>query len=327
MKENKYAISVSKLKKVFKREIKQSWFKNRVKAMFHPEFFEFEAVSEISFNVEQWEKVAFLWPNWAWKSTTIKMLSWMLHPTSWDINVLWFDSGSEREKLVYHIWAVFWQTSRLWYHLTPIDSFKLFWKLYSVPDIKLEERLNYLVNKFWIWELLNIPVRKLSLWQRMRCEVVASLINSPKLLLLDEPTIWLDLIAKQNLREIINEINKDEGTTIFLTSHDLWDVENICKRIIIINHWKILYDWNIKELRRTYVRTKKIRVKFESSDTPFKPLPFMKINKIKDTFVEFEIPNSKDNLSKTFELLTHDYEVEDITIEDPDIEEIIKEFY
>ncbi|EKE28438.1 MAG: hypothetical protein ACD_3C00058G0004 [uncultured bacterium (gcode 4)] len=320
-------IEVKNLKKIFKQEIKKTWFKNKLNSFFHPEYKEFSAVSWIDISIYEGEKVAFLWPNWAWKSTTIKMLTWILHPTDGEIDVLWFNPSRSREELAYKIWAVFGQTSRLWYHLTPLDSFELFWKMYDISNDSLKSRLKYLVEKFEISELVNIPVRKLSLWQRMRCEVVASLIHKPKALFLDEPTIWLDLVAKQKLREIINEINKDEWTTIFLTSHDLWDIENICKRVIIINWWKILYDGNLKELRRNYIKVKNIRVKFDSLDEKFKPLDFMKIKKTKDTFVEFEIPNSKENLAKTFELLTNDYEVEDITIEDPDIEEIIKEFY
>lgn len=320
-------MEVTSLKKIFKQEIKKTWFKNKLKELFKPEYKEFLAVSDINFEVFEWEKVAFLGPNWAGKSTTIKMLTWILHPSSWKISVLWYDPAKNREALSYKIWAVFGQTSRLWYHLTALDSFELFWKMYDIKDKELKERLDYLINKFEIKELVGVPVRKLSLWQRMRCEIVASLIHNPKILFLDEPTIWLDLIAKQKLREIINEINKSEGTTIFLTSHDLWDIENICKRVIIINWWKILYDGNLKELRRNYIKIKKIRVKFVTLDVEFKPLDFMDIKKTKDAFIEFKIPNSKENLSKTFELLTSKYEVEDITIEDPDIEEIIKEFY
>ncbi|EKE29839.1 MAG: hypothetical protein ACD_2C00088G0004 [uncultured bacterium (gcode 4)] len=320
-------IKVKDLNKTFKQEVKKSGIKDKLFSFLKPEYKNFVAVSNISFEVREGEKIAFLWPNWAGKSTTIKMLTGILHPTSWEVNVMWFVPSKDREKYVYHIWAVFWQISRLWYFLTPMDSFELFGKLFDVPKDSIMPRIDYLIEKFDIGDIVNLPVRKLSLGQRMRCEIVASLIHKPKIIFLDEPTIWLDIIAKQKLREIINEINKEEGTTIFLTSHDLWDVENICKRIIIINHWKILYDWNLKELRRNYIKTKNIRVKFESLPEDFKPLEFMKIKKIKDSFVEFEIPNSKDNLAKTFELLTRDYEVEDITIEDPDIEEIIKEFY
>lgn len=320
-------IEIKNLTKVFKLEMKKSGFKEKVKSLFKPEYTDFIAVDGINLEVQEWEKIAFLGPNWAGKSTTIKMLTGILQRTWWEISVCGFDPSIDRQKLVYNIWAVFGQLSRLWYHLTARDTFKLFGKIFEVSDNKLKERLKYLVDKFQIQDLIDKPVRKLSLGQRMKCEIVSSLIHSPKILFLDEPTIGLDIIAKQNLRDIINEINKTENTTIFLTSHDLWDVENICKRIVIINHGKILYDGNIKELRRNYIKIKNLRVKFESLQDGFKPLDFMKITKQKWTFVEFEIPNSKENLAKTFELLTGEYNVEDITIEDPPIEDIIKEFY
>lgn len=320
-------IEIKNLSKVFKLEVKKAGFMNKLRSLFHPEYTEFVAVDGINLEVQKWEKVAFVGPNGAGKSTTIKMLTGILTPTSGSISVVGLDPTRDRKKLVYRIGAVFGQISRLWYHLTPRDTFELFGKMFDVPSDKLEERLNYLIGKFEIEDIIDKQVRKLSLGQRMRCEVVASLIHSPEIIFLDEPTIGLDMIAKQRLRDIINEINKIENTTIFLTSHDLGDVENICKRIVIINHGKILYDGNIKELRRNYIKVKKIRVKFESLDDTFKPLDFMKILKQKGTFIEFEIPNSKENLAKTFDLLTTEYNVEDITIEDPPIEDIIKEFY
>lgn len=320
-------IEIKNLRKVFKIEIKQKWFLNKCKKLFSSEYKEFVAVDGINLEVFEWEKIAFLGPNWAGKSTTIKMLTGILHRTSWDISVCGYDPSKDRQKLVYNIWAVFWQLSRLWYHLTANDTFKLFGKIFDVDDSKLKDRLKYLVEKFQIEDLIDKPVRKLSLWQRMKCEIVASLVHSPKILFLDEPTIGLDIIAKQNLRDIVNEINRLENTTIFLTSHDLWDIENICKRIVIINHGKILYDGNLKELRRNYIKVKHIRAKFETLDEKFEPLEFMTILKEKWSFVEFEIPNTKENLSKTFELLTEKYALEDISIEDPKIEDIIKEFY
>ncbi len=253
----KKAIKVKNLTKNFKIEVKKSWFKNRLKSLFKWEYKNFKAVDNISFEVKPWEKIAFLWPNGAWKSTTIKMLTWILERTSWELSVLWIDPSKDRKKLVYKIWAVFWQISRLWYHLTPKDTFTLFWKMFDIPDEKFEKRMDYLIEEFWIKKFLELPVRKLSLGQRMRCEVVASLIHSPEIIFLDEPTIWLDMIAKEKLREVINKINREENTTIFLTSHDIWDIENICDRVIIINYWKILYDWSLEKLKKKHVETHK----------------------------------------------------------------------
>lgn len=319
-------IQVKDLRKIFKLEVKKQWFLNRFKAIFRPEYKQFEAVASINFSVEKGEKIAFLWPNGAGKSTTIKMLTGILHATSGHINVLGLDPTKQRNKLVYKIGAVFGQTSRLRYHLTARDTFILMGKLFDIPKEKLEKRIEYLVNKFEISEMINKPVRKLSLGQRMRCEIVSSLIHSPEIIFLDEPTIGLDMIAKQKLRETINEINQTEWTTIFLTSHDLWDIEQVCDRVIIINHGKIYYDGSIIDLRKQYIKKKIIKIKIANT-SQFTPLQFMHIIKKELDYIECEIPNTKENLKKTFEMVMANYEVDDIEIKDPSIEEIIKEFY
>jgi ABC-2 type transport system ATP-binding protein len=184
-----------------------------------------------------------------------------------------------------------------------------------------------LIREFEIQDFLNTPVRKLSLWQRMRCEVVASLIHSPKVLFLDEPTIWLDMIAKQKLRDVINKINIEEKTTIFLTSHDIWDVEEICDRIIIINHWKIIYDWNIKELKKNHIKTKVIKIKFEEEYENFDLWNDIKILKNEWNYLELEIKNDKEILAWFLKKLSEKYSFEDINISETKTEDIIKTFY
>ena len=320
-------IKVNNLQKSFKQEIKKQWFLNRLNSLFKPEYKKIEAVKNVSFEVKAWEKVAFLWPNWAGKSTTIKMLTWILKETSWEIDVLWFHPSRDREKLVYKIWAVFGQTSRLWYHLSAKDTFILFWKLFDIPETKFKERLDYLVKEFAIESFMNSPVRKLSLGQRMRCEVVASLIHSPEIIFLDEPTIWLDMIAKQKLRDVINKINKEEKTTIFLTSNDIWDIEEICNRVIIINYGKVIYDWDLKKLKHDHIKKKIIKVKFEESFDKFLFPNYVKFLKNKWNYIKIEIPNSKEKLTEIFDVLNNNYPYEDISILEPDMEEIIKTFY
>lgn len=320
-------ITTRKLKKIFKVEKKGSWFINRVKWLFFPKYIDIEAVLWIDLEIEAWEKIAFLWPNWAWKSTTIKMLTWILSRTSWDIDILGFDPQKDRNKLVYHIWAVFWQTSRLWYHLTAKDTFLLLPKIFDVKYDDYQKRLDYLVEEFSIKEFLNTPVRKLSLWQRMRCEIVASLIHKPKIIFLDEPTIWLDILAKQKLRDIVNKINKEENTTIFLTSHDLWDVEEICDRVIIINYWKVIYDWNIKELKKNHIKTKNIKIKFEKNYEKIDFWDDITILKSNWNYYELQIKNEKNTIWSFLETVSKKYPFEDITITEPSMEDIIKTFY
>jgi ABC-2 type transport system ATP-binding protein len=323
----KTIIKVNNLKKIFKQEIKKHGFIPRLKSIFKWEYKEIDAVSDISFEVKSWEKIAFLWPNWAWKSTTIKMLTWILKETSWEINVLWFNPNKDREKLVYKIWAVFWQTSRLWYHLSAYDTFVLFWKLFDIPNDKFKSRLDYLIKEFEVEKFMNSPVRKLSLWQRMRCEVVASLIHNPEIIFLDEPTIWLDMIAKQKLRKVINKINKEEKTTIFLTSHDIWDIEEICDRVIIINYWKVLYDWDLKKLKKEHIKSKILKIKLEKEIKKLDFPNYVKVIKNQLSYLELEIPNNKENLKEIFNILNNNYHYDDITITEPSMEEIIKTFY
>ncbi len=320
-------IIIKDLEKDFKVEIKKSWFINRIKSIFSPEYKQIKAVSWINLEIKPGEKIAFLWPNWAGKSTTIKMLTWILSKTSWEIKVLWLDPERDRSKLVYQIWAVFGQISRLWYHLTAKDTFLLFSKIFDIKKEDYEKRIDYLIKEFEIQEFLNTPVRKLSLWQRMRCEVVASLIHNPKILFLDEPTIWLDIIAKQKLRDIINKINKEENTTIFLTSHDLWDIEEICDRVVIINYWKIIYDWDIKELKKKHIKTKIIKVKFEKTYNHFDFIDDVKILNNTWNYLEMQIENKKERLASILEILSKNYPFEDITITEPSMENIIKTFY
>lgn len=229
---------------------------------------------------------------------------------------------------MYKIGAVFGQVSRLWYHLSSLDTFKLLGKMYGIPNSELRTKLDYLMTEFGIEDFVRNPVRKLSLGQRMRSEVVASLIHTPDIIFLDEPTIGLDMIAKQKLREVINKVNETSGTTIFLTSHDIGDIEHICERVIIINHGRIVYDGDIRSLRSDHIKTKIIRVRFEDGSTVFKPLSFMTMKSQENADgIELEIPNTRENLAATFELLNTEYKVEDISVEDPDLEEIIRTFY
>lgn len=320
-------IQVSHLSKTFRIEVKKSGFMNRFRSLFHPEYTEYEAVKDITFSVEQGEKIAFLGPNGAGKSTTIKMLVGILTPTSGDISVVGLNPTKDRKKLVYKIGAVFGQVSRLWYHLSSLDTFKLLGKMYGIPNKELRTKLDYLMSEFGIEDFVRNPVRKLSLGQRMRSEVVASLIHSPEIIFLDEPTIGLDMIAKQKLREVINKINTDSGTTIFLTSHDIGDIEHICDRVVIINHGRIVYDGDIRKLRSDHIKTKIISVRFENEKVKFEPLSFMSIKKQDSDGIELEIPNTRENLAATFELLNTKYKVEDISVEDPDLEEVIRTFY
>lgn len=244
-------ISVTNLSKKFSYSCKSpecSWLKN----FFSPKKKEIIAVDNISFSLEAGERVAFIGPNGAGKSTTIKMLTGILFPSSGTINILGLDPTKDRKKLAYQIGTVFGQRSQLLPNLPLTDSLEFFGVMYDLKDEEIKKRIAELSLLFDLNSFIDQPVRKLSLGQRMRAEVAVSLIHKPKIILLDEPTIGLDVVAKYALRDLLLKINKEEGTTILLTSHDVGDIEFLCTRTIIINHGKIIKDLATDDLARTF---------------------------------------------------------------------------
>src|SRR5215510_10041934 len=197
------SIEVNRLQKTFQTKRKAAGLQGSLRALVKPEYSSIEAVRGLSFQMEAGELLGFIGPNGAGKSTTIKILTGILHPTNGDAKVLGFVPWKERQKLAYHIGTVFGQRPQLWYHLPAVDTFMLFGKIYELDDRETKKRIGFLSEAFQIHDLLETPVRKLSLGQRMRCEVAASLLHRPKLILLDEPSIGLDLVAKQRIRDSI----------------------------------------------------------------------------------------------------------------------------
>ena len=224
------AIKVDNIQKTFQAKRKAAGLKASIRALFKPEYNMVEAVRGISFQMEAGELLGFIGPNGAGKSTTIKMLTGILHPSGGNAKVLGFTPWKERQKLAFHIGTVFGQRPQLWYHLPAVDTFTLFGKIFELDDEMVKKRIGFLAEAFELKDLLETPVRKLSLGQRMRCEVAASLLHKPKLLLLDEPSIGLDVVAKQRIRDAIREMAQVEKVGVLLTSHDAGDLEALCKR-------------------------------------------------------------------------------------------------
>jgi len=219
------SIEVSNLQKTFQTKRKAEGLGGSVRSLFRPQYSSLDAVRGLTFQMESGELLGFIGPNGAGKSTTIKMLTGILHPSGGDAKVLGYVPWKERQQLAYHIGTVFGQRPQLWYHLPAIDTFKLFGKIFEMEDSETKKRIRFLSEAFEIQDLLETPVRKLSLGQRMRCEVAASLLHRPKLVLLDEPSIGLDVVAKQRIRDAIREMAKVENVGVLLTSHDAGDLE------------------------------------------------------------------------------------------------------
>lgn len=247
------AIKVENLSKTFRVRQKEKGIKGSLNAIVHPKMREIRAVNELTFDVEEGEMLAFIGPNGAGKSTTIKMLTGILYPDAGKIEVLGIDPVKKRKQLAYKIGTVFGQKEQLWTHLTPYDNFHFFGAIYDINKTEIETRINELVKIFELDKFINTPVRNLSLGQRIRCEIAASLIHKPEILFLDEPTIGLDPVVKENIRGLIKQMNTELHTTIFLTSHDVGDIEKLCRRIIIINNGQIVLDDSMKHLKDSYI--------------------------------------------------------------------------
>lgn len=322
-----YSIVISGLTKKFSFPIKRAdsgWLKN----LLSPEIKEVTAVDSISFSVEKGERVAFIGPNGAGKSTTIKMLTGILFPTSGSVSMLGLDPVKDRKKLAYQIGTVFGQRSQLLPNLPLTDSLEFFGVMYDLTDKQIKKRTAELTQLFDLGSFIDQPVRKLSLGQRMRAEVAVSLIHKPKIILLDEPTIGLDVVAKKSLRDLLLKINEEEGTTIFLTSHDVGDIETLCTRTIVINHGKIIKDLPTEDLARTFVVEKYIDLIPSGSFGEFIKLPAgMKYLEKNANKMTVAIDINTVSVKEALKQLLGRYDVEDIDVYNADLETVIRNIY
>ncbi len=319
-------IHVDHLTKTFVTTEKAAGLVGSLRAFFRPTRRETQAVKGISFDIAAGERVAFIGPNGAGKSTTIKMLTGILHPTSGQARVLDHVPWESRHQLAYQIGTVFGQKSQLWYHLPPADSFDLLARIYELETTAYRERLAYLTELFEIDPYMHTPVRKLSLGERMRCEIAASLLHRPRILFLDEPTIGLDVVVKQRIRDLILDLNRQEGVTIFLTSHDAGDVEILCKRAMVINYGEVIYDGQVSTLKRDYMHTKTVSLKlgepWQGCDSPG-----VRVLKQKGYGVKLEVDTTDVPIEQVVGHLLSRYAIVDINVDNPPMENIIARIY
>ncbi len=321
------SIQVNHLVKTFQTKRKAAGLSGSVRSLFRPEYSSVEAVRSLSFQMEAGELLGFIGPNGAGKSTTIKILTGILHPTSGEAKVLGFVPWKERQKLAYQIGTVFGQRPQLWYHLPAIDTFTLFGKIYELDDRETKKRIDYLSEAFEIQDLLEVPVRKLSLGQRMRCEVAASLLHRPRLLLLDEPSIGLDVVAKQHIRDAIRRMNKEEGVGVLLTSHDAGDLEALCKRVIIVNHGQIVYEDKVSNLKRKFLTSKLVEVRYAEEVSKDFSMSGVEILKVGRYGVKLKFDTTQTPVDSVISHLSGAGDIVDITISDPPLEEVIARIY
>lgn len=323
------ALQTRSLCKTFKVKRKEAGLSGSFRSLIKPEWEEKQAVHGIDLIVQAGEMVAFLGPNGAGKSTTIKMLTGILHPTSGDARVLGLTPWLERTRLAYSIGAVFGQKSQLWYHLPPIDTFDLISRVYELRRSEYLIRRKDLIDRFELGPYLHTPVRKLSLGERMRCEIAASFLHRPQMLFLDEPTIGLDVVVKQRIRELIRELNRDEGTTVFLTSHDAGDVEELCSRAVVIHHGGILLDAPVDRLKREVMSRKTLTLTLSASNKGYSlpPIAGTEIITAEGRKLKLAVDLAATGIEAVLSAVIGQISLDDVTVEDPPMEEIIKHIY
>ena len=258
------------------------------------------------------------------------MLTGILQPSGGSMRVLGLDPSRQRKELAWSIGSVFGQRSQLWFHLPPSDSFKLLGAIYEIDPKTLAARTGELSERFGIKEFFDVPVRKLSLGQRIRCEIAASLLHTPRILFLDEPTIGLDVVARREIRSLLAELNKERQVTVFITSHDMGDIEKICKRAIIIHHGEVVVDESMKTLKHRAMAKKYVGVRYEQA-VSFSGLGTAAdgLSPVKhtETSARFEVDTRKHQLRDVIKALSNLGDLEDITIEDEALENIIADLY
>lgn len=303
-------IEVSDVKKYYKIAKRKKGIAAAAGNLFHRKYETKRAVDDISFSIKKGEIVGFIGPNGAGKSTTVKILSGILYPDAGEVKVGGFVPYKQRKQYVKNIGVVFGQKSQLNWDLPLIESFELMKFIYKIPQKKYEENLRLFSRLLDMEDFINQPVRQLSLGQRMRGDIVASLLHSPEIVFLDEPTIGLDVVAKERIREFVRYMNETQHTTIIFTTHDMQDIEKVCNRLIIIDKGKKIYDGSIEEIKNKYANVKTIELLLEDGGKETK------------TFDVSVTP-----MSAVMESLFSEKNIKDITICESEIDSIIRDIY
>jgi ABC-2 type transport system ATP-binding protein len=297
-----------------------------------PRWSTLRAVSDVSFDIAPGEMVGYIGANGAGKSTTIKMLTGILTPTSGEVTVGGLVPWKQRRQYTRHIGAVFGQRTQLWWDLAVVESFRLLKKIYEVPDKVYDEQMAVFAELLEMDEYLHQPVRKLSLGQRMRCDLAAALLHRPRILFLDEPTIGLDVVAKENVRRFLREMRELQGVTVILTTHDLGDIEQLCRRVMIIDKGRVHFDGELEELRRRTGHRVRMTVDLREATpsarlaeaTAGLPVRWTEGEGLRHTaeFRREDVPGAD-----VIKRLVNDCPVKDLHLAEPDIEEIVREIY
>jgi ABC-2 type transport system ATP-binding protein len=311
-------IEVDGVEKVFEVRKKTGFLKRERRQV--------RAVDSLSFTVARGEMVGYIGPNGAGKSTTIKMLTGILTPSGGRLRVAGIDPSRERTRLAHRIGVVFGQRTTLWWDLPLIDSYRLMHRMYRIPDARYAENLDRLVELLSLASLLDVPVRQLSLGQRMRGDIVAALLHDPDVLYLDEPTIGLDVISKARVRDFLRELNSERGTTVLLTTHDLQDIEQLCSRVMVIDHGRLMYDGPLAGLHEAGESERTLVVDLERELPPIDAGPSARVVKVEGPRQWLAFPASE-SAAPLVARIAAEYPLADLSVREPDIEAVIAKMY
>ena len=319
-------IKIENLYKTFKTYKRKKGFIGSIQTLFTKEYTTVNAVDGVSFGIDQGEIVGYVGPNGAGKSTTIKMLTGILYPTSGVIEVCGLVPTKDRKRNLMHIGVVFGQRTQLWWDLPLIESFELLRHIYRVLEKIYKDNIALFAELLDIDEFINMPVRLLSLGQRMRGDIAASLLHNPDILYLDEPTIGLDVVVKERIRQFIKEINIERKTTVILTTHDLLDIEALCNRIMIIDHGKVIYDGSIDEIRRRFGTESTLLIDFKEPPDQLEVDGALEVQ-LEGIRASIKFDRKRFAASDLISEIAGKYPVLDLTIEDISLDGIIRDVY
>ena len=319
-------ITVEHLSKNFKVYKRRTGFWGNLSSTVSRQHDIIRAVDDVNFSLERGELVGYIGANGAGKSTTIKMLTGILVPTSGHIDVMGLMPYRQRKENTRRIGVVFGQRTQLWWDLPVIDSFELLKHIYEIPQNLYKQNLEFFSEMLQLQPFLSTPVRRLSLGQRMRCDLTAALLHNPEILYLDEPTIGLDVVAKEQVRQFLRQVNAERQVTVILTTHDLNDVEKVCQRLIIIDSGKIIYDGGIDALKERYGKTRMLIVDLAQGYSDIE-LEGADLTRRESNRIWLAFERDAISASEVIAQLTARYEIQDLTISEPEIEEIVRRIY
>lgn len=319
------AIETHDLTKTYVSTKKQPGIWGGVKGLFTREKVEVEAVKKINLTIEQGELVGFLGPNGAGKTTTLKMLSGILYPSGGEAKVLGYTPSQRRPEMLREISLVMGNKMQLWWDLPAWESFVVLKELYEVSDEKFKKRTDFLIEELQLTDKVNIQVRKLSLGERMKCELVAALLYSPKIVFLDEPTIGLDVVSQKRIRDFLKQLHAEDNCTILLTSHYMQDVEALCNRVVVIDHGTVIYEGTLDDLTRRFSNTRRLRLTFSEAVDLADILPFGPSTMPEPMVAVIDV--DRENTARVTSAVLQKLPVKDVAIEEVDIEDVIRDLF